>query len=160
MDGIHFNVGWKFQTAEIAVKPAVKGSSVGYLLTTAFSGPEAHLAFQVDVAGGKKPHVQVSIQSPDRHIQFRMIDQDVIRRLPLFNQGRNDFIFLVQLSLCHVDAGSGIPELFTVFAVSKPGIVSILMRDGAVVDLFGTAVADIRSLVQAVAAFLSKSLHV
>ena len=87
-----------------------------------------------------------------------MIDQDVIRRLSLLDQGRNDLIFLVQFPLRHVDAGSGIPELLTVFAVSKPGIVKIFMRDCAVIDLFGASVADIRSLVQTVAAFLFEVL--
>lgn len=64
----------------------------------------------------------------------------------------------MKLPFCHVDAGSGVPEFFAVFTVSKSGIVSVLMRDGAVINLFGAAVADIRSLVQAVAAFLFKVL--
>ena len=64
----------------------------------------------------------------------------------------------MEFPFCHVDARSGIPELFTVFSVSKPGIVSILMGDSTMIHLFGTAIADIRSLVQAAAAFLFKVL--
>lgn len=46
----------------------------------------SHLAFLIDVTGGKEPHIQVSVQGTDRHIQFRMIGQDMIGRLYLFNE--------------------------------------------------------------------------
>lgn len=158
MDSVHFNMGRKFKTAEITVEPTLEDCSVSYLVIAAFSGTEAHLAFQVNVTGSKEAHVQIGIQGPDRHIQFGMIDQDMIRRLSLLDQRGNDLIFLVQFPYGHVDAGSGIPEILTVFTVSKTGIVNILMCDGAVVDLFATAVADIRGLIQAVAVLLFKVL--
>jgi len=82
----------------------------------------------------------------------------MIRRLSLFDQWGNDPIFLMQLSLCHVDAASGVPKLFTVFTISKACVVSILMGNGAVVDLFGASIADIGCLVKAVTAFLFKVL--
>ena len=54
----------------------------------------------------------------------------------------------MKLSLGHVDPGSGIPEFFPVFPVSEPGVIRVFVGDGAVIDLFGTAVADIRSPVK------------
>ena len=124
----------------------------------AFSGAEAHFTFEVNVASSKKSHVQIGIQCADRHIQFRMIDKDVIRRLSLLNQRRNDFVFLMEFASGHVDAGSGITKFFFVFTVSKAGIVSIFVCYGAVVNFFGASIADIRCLIQPVAAFFFKIL--
>ena len=59
----------------------------------------------------------------------------------------------MQLPLGHVDAASGVSELFTVLSICETCVVGILMCNGAVVDLFGTSIADIRSLVQAITAF-------
>ena len=72
----------------------------------------------------------------------------MIRRLSLFDQWRNDLILFVKFPLGHVDPGSGIPELFPVFPVSKPCVIRVFVGDGAVADLFGAAVADIRSPVK------------
>lgn len=58
----------KFQAAEIVIEPAVEGCPVDYLPVSVLPGSESHLAFQVNVAGGKEPHVQIAIQSSDRHI--------------------------------------------------------------------------------------------
>ena len=54
----------------------------------------------------------------------------------------------MKLSLGHVDPGSGIPEFFAIFPVSEPCVIRVFVGDGAVIDLFGTAVADIRSPVK------------
>jgi hypothetical protein len=53
----------------------------------------------------------------------------------------------------HADAGTGIAELISIFPVSEFGIVSIFVCNRTVVDLFITAVADIRSLVQTFTTF-------
>ena len=72
----------------------------------------------------------------------------MIRRLSLLDQRRNDLIFFVKFPLGHVDPGSGIPEFFAIFPVSGPCVIRVFVGDGAVADLFGTAVADIRSPVK------------
>ena len=64
------------------------------------------------------------------------------------HQRRNDLIFFVKFPLGHVDPGSGIPEFFAIFPVSEPCVIRVFVGDGAVTDLFGTAVADIRSPVK------------
>ena len=87
-----------------------------------------------------------------------MIGQGMIRRLSLFDQRCNDLVFLMQFPLCHVNAASGVPELFAVLSVCKTSVVGILMCNGAVVDLFGTSIADIRGLVEAITAFFFEVL--
>ncbi len=54
----------------------------------------------------------------------------------------------MKLSLGHVDPGSGIPEFFAIFPASGSCVIRVFVGDGAVIDLFGTAVADIRSPVK------------
>ena len=80
----------------------------------------------------------------------------MIRRLSLFDQRGNDPILFVKFPLGHVDPGSGISEFFPVFPVSKPCVIRVFVGDGAVTDLFGTAVADIRSPVKSYAALFLK----
>ena len=80
----------------------------------------------------------------------------MIRRLSLFDQWRNDLILFVKFPLGHVDSGSGIPELFPVFPVSKPCVIRVFVGDGAVADLFCTAVTDIRSSIKSYAALFFK----
>lgn len=158
MNGVHFYVKREVQTAEITVESAAESSPVGYLGIPCFPGTEAYFALQINVACGKQSHIQISVQGTNRHIQFRMIGQDMIRRLSLLDQRCNDLVFLMQFPLCHVDAASGVPELFVVLSVCKTSVVGILMCNGAVVDLFGASVADIGSLIQAITAFFFEVL--
>lgn len=53
----------------------------------------------------------------------------MIRRLSLFNQWGNDLIFLRQLPFGHVDPGSGISKLFTIFSVGESGIMAVFVGD-------------------------------
>ena len=76
----------------------------------------------------------------------------MIRRLSLFDQRRNDLILFVKFPLGHGDPGSGIPEFFAIFPVSEPCVIRVFVGDGAVTNLLGTAVADIRSTVKSHAA--------
>lgn len=84
----------------------------------------------------------------------------MIRGLPLFDQRRNDLILLTQLPFGHVDSDSGIPKLFPILSVRKPGIVIVFMGNRTMIDLLCAAIADIRSFVQSAATFFSKSLQV
>ena len=119
----------------------------------AFAGLEFHLALQVDISGSEDPFIQIVVKSPDRHIKFRVVGEDLIRRLPLCDQRGDDHILLPEFMLCQADAGTGILQTFPVLSVSKLSIIAVLMSDGAVVNRPGTAVADIRSLIKPAAAF-------
>ena len=122
----------------------------------ALSWLEMDLPLQIYVPCRKEALIKIGIHRTDRHIQFRVVCQDMIRRLSLFNQRRNDLIFFVKFPLGHVDPGSGIPEFFAIFPVSEPCVIRVFVGDGAVTDLFGTAVADIRSPVKPYAALFFK----
>ena len=122
----------------------------------ALSWLEMDLPVQIDVPYRKETLIKIGIHGTDRHIQFRVVCQDMIRRLSLFDQRRNDLIFFVKFPLGHVDPGSGIPEFFAIFPVSEPCVIRVFVGDGAVADLFGTAVTDIRSPVKSYAALFFK----
>ena len=119
----------------------------------AFAGFEFHLALQINISGSEDSLIQIVVKSPDRHIKFRVVGEDLIRGLPLCDQRGDDHILLPEFMLCQADAGTGILQTFPVLSVSKLSIIAVLMSDGAVVDRPGTAVADIRSLIKPVAAF-------
>ena len=110
----------------------------------ALSGFEMDLPLEIYVPCRKESLVNVRIQGADGHIQFRMVCQDMIRGLSLFDQRGNDLILFVKLPLGHVDPGSGIAEFFPIFSVGGSGIVVVFVSDRTEVDLFRTAVADIR----------------
>ena len=55
--------------------------------------------------------------------------------------------------LCHTDARTGTGKDFLVLSVSEPCIIEVFMGDGAVVYGFRASITDIRSFIEAVAAF-------
>ena len=75
---------------------------------------------------------------------------------PLRDQRTDDPVFLVKFLSGHADTRPGFLKTFAVFAVCKPGIVSVFVCDGTVRNLFVTAIADIRSFIKPVAAFFFK----
>ena len=112
------------------------------------SGLEMDLPLQIYVSCRKEALIKIGIHGTDRHIQFWVVRQDMIRGLSLFDQRRNDPILFVKLFFCHIDPGSGIPELFPVFPVSEPGVINVFVGDRTVINFFRTAVADIGSPIQ------------
>lgn len=122
----------------------------------ALSWLEMDLPLQIYVPGRKEPLVKVRIQGTDGHVQFRVVCQDMIGRLSLFDQRGNDLILFVKLPFSHVDPCSGIPEFFPVFPVSEPGVIRVFVGNRAVIDFFCTAVADIGSPVKPDAALFFK----
>lgn len=92
----------------------------------------------------------------DRHIQFQMICGDLIREWPLFNQGSDNHVILMEFTFAYVDPSTGIAEFFTVFSVCKTGIVGALVGNGAVAAFLITAIANIKAFIQSVTAFLFK----
>ena len=117
---------------------------------------EMNFPFQIYVPCRKESLVKIRIQGTDGHIQLRMVCQDMIGRLSLFDQRGNDLILFVKLPFGHVDPCSGIPEFFPVFPVSESGVIRVFVCNGAVIDFFRTAVADIRSPVKSYAALFFK----
>jgi len=89
-------------------------------------------------------------------IRVRTFISAPLRRLPLLDQRTDDPVFLVKFTSGHADARTGIFKTFTIFAVSKPGIVSIFVCDGTVGKLFVTAVADVGSFIEPAVAFFFK----
>ena len=122
----------------------------------ALSWLEMDLPLQIYVPGRKEPLVKVRIQGTDGHVQFRVVCQDMIGRLSLFDQRGNDLSLFVKLPFSHVDPCSGIPEFFPVFPVSEPGVIRVFVGNRAVIDFFRTAVADIGSPVKPDAALFFK----
>ena len=148
MNRIHLYIACKGKGTEVTIRSVSKDCPVRDLCFMALSWLEMDLPLQIYVPCRKEALIKIGIHRTDRHIQFRVVCQDMIRRLSLFDQWRNDLILFVKFPLGHVDPGSGIPEFFTIFPVSKPCVIRVFVGDGAVTDLFGTAVADIRSPVK------------
>ena len=156
MDRIHLDIAHKAKRAEVTIQPVGKDCSVCDLCFMALSWLEMDLPLQVYVSGRKETLIKIGIHGTDRHIQFRVVCQDMIRRLSLFDQRGNNPILFVKFPLGQVDPDSGIPEFFPVFPVSKPCVIRVFVGDGAVADFFDTAVADIRSPVKSYAALFFK----
>lgn len=60
----------------------------------------------------------------------------------LLDQRTDDPVFLVKFLSGHADTGAGLLKAFPIFAVSKPGIVSVFVSNGAMGNLFIIAIAD------------------
>ena len=82
-----------------------------------------------------------------------MVCNNLVERLSLLDQRRDDPVFLMEFTSGHVDTRTGFLKAFPVFTVSKPGIVSVFVCDGTVEDLFITAIADIGSFIESGVAF-------
>ena len=122
----------------------------------ALSWLEMDLPLQIYVPSCKEALVKIRIQGTDRHLQFRVVCQDMIGRLSLFDQRGNDLILFVKLPFGHVNTCSRIPEFFPVFPVSEPGVIRVFVGNRAVIDFFRTAVADIGSPVKPYAVLFFK----
>lgn len=67
---------------------------------------EFNLAFQIYIMGSKETLVKVGINCTNRKFQLRMIRNNLIRRMSLFNERRNDSIHTAKFMLCQVYTGS------------------------------------------------------
>lgn len=156
MHGIHFHKGRQFQLLEIGVGPVLENTAVRDLCFVNLSWFEFHFTLQINVSCGQDPHVEISVNATHRQLQFRMVRNDLVRRLSLLDQRTDDPVFLVKFLSGHADTGAGLLKAFPIFAVSKPGIVSVFVSNGAMGNLFITAIADIRSFIEPAATFLFK----
>ena len=121
-----------------------------------FSGFKLHFTFQINVSGSQKSHIKVVVNAADGKIQFRMVCNDLVRRLALIDQRSDDLILFVEFLSGHSDSGPGILETLPVFPISEPGIVTILVCNGTVINGFRASVTDIRSLIETVAPFFNE----
>lgn len=156
MYGIHFHKREQSQLLEIGIGPVLENTTVRDLSFVYLSWFEFHFTFQVNVSCCQDPHVEIGVNAAHRQFQLRMVCNDLVRRLPLLDQRTDDPVFLVEFTSGHADTGTGLFKAFPIFAVSKPGIVSVFVCDGTVGNLFVTAVADIGSFIEPAAAFLFK----
>ena len=108
MNGIHFSKMVKFKGLKIRKHTSDKNGSVFDLGLVYFAGVEFYLTFQIDVSCGQDSFIKVRIQSSHGHIEFWMIRYNLIWRLALKNQGRDDHIFLMQFVSGHVYTGPGL----------------------------------------------------
>lgn len=158
MYGIHFGKEWKFQCLKILIGSIDKNSSVCNLCFVALTGFKFHFAFQIRIPCCEEPLIEVGIKSPDRKIQLRMVGDNLVRRLSLLNERRDDSVFFTKFLPGKIDSSPGIRELFTVFSIRKSRIVCIFVSDSTVINRLRTPIADIRGPVQTIASFLFKVL--
>ena len=156
MHGVHFHKGSQSQLLEIGIGSALKNTAVRDLCFVYLAWFELHFTFQVNVSCGQDPHVEIGVNATHRQLQFRMVRNDLVRRLSLLDQRTDDPVFLVKFTSGHTDTRTGLFKAFAIFAVSKSGIVSVFVCDGTVGNLFITAIADIRSFIEPAATFLFK----
>lgn len=159
MYGIHFcstfyPVGINHK--EVTVHAPGEHFTVGDLCFMAFTRAKFGFPFQIYVPGSKKPLVNICVKGAHGHIQFRMVCDNLIRRLSLVYQMGNEPVFVQKFLSGHVDSVSAAGKKFTVFPVSKTGIIDILMCDGAFVECLVAAVTDIWGFIQAYAPFPDK----
>ena len=122
MHGIHFHKGRQFQLLEIGVGPVLENTAVRDLCFVNLSWFEFHFTLQINVSCGQDPHVEIGVNATHRQLQFRMVRNDLVRRLSLLDQRTDDPVFLVKILSGHADTGAGLLKAFPIFAVSKPGI--------------------------------------
>ena len=86
MDRIHFGTGRKPQRLKVLIGAADKNCTVCDLRFMTLTRFEFHLAFQINITRREQSLVQIGIHSSDRKIQFRMVGNDLIWGLSLFNK--------------------------------------------------------------------------
>lgn len=158
MDGIHLAEELRRKLTEIGVKPSVENRTIVDLRLMDLSGLELHFALQINVPCAEQTFADVIVQRAHGKVQFRMIDKDLVRRLSLKNKRSNDRILFTKLMLGHVDTRAGVCFGFLIFPFSKDGVITILLSNGTFADDLITAIANIGSLVEPVAAFFNKVL--
>ena len=121
-----------------------------------FSGFKLHFTFQINVSGSQKSHIKVVVNTADGKIQFRMVCNDLVRRLALSDQRSDDLILFVEFLSGHSDSGPGILETLPVFPISEPGIVGIFVGNRTMIDLFTASIADVGSPIKFAAAVFLK----
>ena len=153
MDSIHLTEPIRGELTEVGIQSADKNGTLGDLGLMNLPDLELHLTLQVDVSCREQSHVDVVVEGTNGEVQFRMIDEDLVRRLSLKDQRSNDGIFFPEIMFCHVDAGTGVLQSLLIFPLGEDGVIAVLLCNWTLADLFVTAVTDIGCLVKSPAAF-------
>ena len=103
MHGIHFHKGRQFQLLEIGVGPVLENTAVRDLCFVNLSWFEFHFTLQINVSCGQDSHVEIGVNATHRQLQFRMVRNDLVRRLSLPDQRTDDPVFLVKFLSGHAD---------------------------------------------------------
>lgn len=83
------------------------------------------LSLQIDISGKRKILIDVVIKCFDGYHQLRMISQDQVRRLPLFDQKLYDTIQVPEFLCGKINAGSGIGKQFFILSLGRFGVVIV-----------------------------------
>ena len=97
LDCIHLNHMRRRELLEIAVEAAGKHLPVHDLGFMAFACFEPDFSFQIDVATGKQAEFYVLVDGAYRESGFRMLHNNLIRRVPLQDQRGDDLVNTVEL---------------------------------------------------------------
>ena len=79
-----------------------------------FSWFKLHFTFQINVSGSQKSHIKVVVNAADGKIQFRMVCNDLVRRLALID------LFTASIA----DVGSPIKPAAAFFLKIRKGLVT------------------------------------
>ncbi len=95
MDGVHLYKRFQVQLLKISVSSAIKDTASDICDLWTFLGFKLHFTFQINVSGSQKSHIKVVVNTADGKIQFRMVCNDLVRRLALSDQRSDDLILFV-----------------------------------------------------------------
>lgn len=111
--------------------PLVRNSKLVPMGSAILRRFESNFPFQVDVPCSKEVVIRIGVKSSDSgHAKFRVVSDDLVRRLLLRVQRKNAPIFLFEFMLRCADAETVVMQAFPIFPVSKFCIVSIFMGGG------------------------------
>ena len=108
MHGIHFHKGRQSQLLEIGVSPALENTAVRDLCFVYLAWFELHFTLPGQCFLRSGSHVEIGVNAADRQLQFRMVCNDLVRRLSLLDQRTDDPVFPVKFMLGHTDTGTGL----------------------------------------------------
>ena len=113
------------------------------------------LSLEVDVSGTETAVIDVLIHGSYRHINLRMICQNLIGRLALINQRRYNLINRMQFLPRAINSGPGAGKKFCILPLCKPRVITVFLADMALgwCELLRTPIADIGRHIEALTAF-------
>lgn len=156
MDSIHLAETLGRKVTEIGVKPPGEDRTISDLGVMDLPDLELHLSLEIDVPCAEKAHIDIVIKRAHGHIQLGMINEDLIRRLALKDEGSDDGVLFMKIMFGHVDTCSGFFQRFPVFAIRKDRVIAVLLCDRAFTDTLVTAITDERGFVESAAALFDK----
>lgn len=103
------------------------------------------LPLQIDISSQQKVLINVVVKCFDGYPQLRMIGQDHVRGLSLFDQRLYDTVQVPEFFCGQINPGSGNGKQFLILSLGSFGVVIVFSVDRASVSWLITAIADIGS---------------